>query len=323
MPRVTSKSNKKKNNEKVLSEDNSSGKIKSKQKPLNTADDSDLLSSGKVLSAIDWQDDVSQPTEDQLIKSVELESKKEPYNHPNLKTSDHRSELDLLMEDVRESLKDKSLIDSASQVLPGSAYQGKKDLPKPLQKVDTWFSENFRDPYSTIGYRKIPSSIRILIISSFIIVILFLLFLVSRALFPTTPTIVSTNTPVPTFAIPEPYSLELPGGWTFLLKVSKVVYPDWKPTQAEWLKDTVICKLIAIPWNIQIDAVYKTIVKGDVIKLTLDNKDQYPYKVDSTKMVSKDKLIELINSNSPCMIIFLYKESATSWQVLSALPSEP
>ena len=320
------KSNKKqKSKEKILSEGISSGKIESKQNSPNIADDAGLLTTEEDpdSSAIDGQVQFIKATDHQLIMGGELESQKEPDKLSNLKTSDHRSELDLLMEDVRESLKEKSLMDSASQVLPGSAYQRKKVLPKPLQKIETWFFENFREQYSSSGYGKKPSSLKILLISSFIIIILILMFLVAKPFFSTTPTVVATNTPVPTFAIPEPYSLELPGGWTYLLDVSKVVYPDWKPTQAEWLKGTEICKLIALPWNIQIDAVYKTIVKGDVIKLTMDNKDQYPYIVDSTKLITKDKLIELVNSNSPCMIIFLYKESATSYQVLSTLPSKP
>jgi hypothetical protein len=324
MPKGKSK-NIKKSKEKVLSEDNSSGITESKQNSPNIADDSNLSSTakGSGSSAIDAQDHVIQPTGHQIIMGGELESQKEPDKLSNLKTSDHRSELDLLMEDVRESLKEKSLMDSASQVLPGSAYHRKKVLPIPLQKIDTWFSENFHDQYSSSGYRNKPSPLKIMLIIFFIIIVLFLMFLVAKPYFSPTPTVVATNTPVPTFAIPEPYSLELPGGWTFLLEVSKVVYPDWKPTQAEWLKGTEICKLIALPWNNQIDAVYKTIVKGNVIKLTMDNKDQYPYMVDSTKLITKDKLIELVNSNSPCMIIFLYKEDATSYQVLSTLPSKP
>lgn len=323
MPKGKSKYNKSK--DKILSEDISSGKIESKQNSLKIADDSDLslTEKGSGSSANDAQEHVIQQTDDQLIMGGEFKSQKEPDKLSNLKTSDHRSELDLLMEDVRESLKEKSLMDSASQVLPGSAYRRKKVLPPPLQKIDTWFSENFRDQYSSSGYRKKTSPLKILLIFSIIIIVLFLMFKVAKPYFSSTPTVVATNTPVPTFAIPEPYSLELPGGWTFQLEVSKVVYPDWKPTQAEWLKGTEICKLIALPWNIQIDAVYKTIVKGDVIKLTMDNKDQYPYMVNSTKLITKDKLIELVNSNSPCMIIFLYKEGATNFQVLSTLPSKP
>jgi hypothetical protein len=236
---------------------------------------------------------------------------------------DHRSELEILMEDVRESLKENTLMDSTSQVLPGSAYQKKKDLPKPLQVIDNWFSDNFRNPYYGIGANKKLSTISIILIICAIALLVTFLIIIGRNYVQTAPTNIPTNTPIPTFAIPQPFSIEFPGGWIFLLEASQDVYPDWKPIKPEWLKGTEICKLIALPWNIQIDAVYKTIIKGDIITITMDNKDQYPYKVATLEMVSKDKLIQRVNSNSPCMIIFLYNENNTIWQVISTLPSAP
>lgn len=237
--------------------------------------------------------------------------------------SDHRSELDSLLDEVRESIKDKSLMDSSSQVLPDSAYQRKKNLPVFIQKIDDWITQSTRERYSGYGARKKTSPAGIFFTTLIIICVILLFFYFLRPFLLPTSTKVPTSTPVPTFVIPQPASLEFPGGWTFVLGASSEVYPDWKPTHAEWLKGTEICKLIAIPWNVQIDAVYKSIMKNDIFKLTMDNKDQYPYIVDSLKMVTKDKLIQSVNSNEPCLIIFLYKESSTNWQVITTKPAIP
>jgi hypothetical protein len=236
---------------------------------------------------------------------------------------DHRAELEILMDDVRGSIKDNSLKDSASQVLPGSTYHKKRDLPKPLQKIEDWFNEKFSSPYSSIGYKKKPSPIRIIIMILIMAVMIYFLFLIGRPYFQNSPTATPTYTQIPTYAIPEPFSVEFPGGWQFLLKTSRVPYPDWKPTRPEWLNGTQICKLIAIPWNIQIDAVYKTIVKGDVLTLMLDNKDQYSYIVNKLETDSKDELIQKVNNPDPCLVIFLYKENSDRWQVISSVPSSP
>jgi len=249
--------------------------------------------------------------------------KKEQTKQQEAPSADRRAELEILMNDVRGALKEKSLIDSVSQVIPGSTYHKKKELPRRIQKLIDWYSEKFRKPYSSIGYKKKPSPIRLFLFFLFLAIIVYFLFQFGRPFFQISPTITPTQTQVPTFAIPEPFSVKFPGGWQFSLKTSRVPYPDWNPTQPEWLDGTQICKLIAIPWNIQIDAVYKTIVKGDAITLMLDNKDQYSYVVNKLETDSKDELIQKVNNPEPCMIIFLYKEYSPRWQVIISIPPSP
>lgn len=248
---------------------------------------------------------------------------KEQTKHQEVPSTDRRTELEILMNDVRGSIKGKSLIDSESQVFPGSTYHKKKGLSKGIQTFKEWISDKFRKPYSNIGYKKKTSPVRIILIILFLAVIVYFLFQFGRPFFQISPTITPTQTQVPTYAIPEPFSVQFPGGWQFSLKSSRVPYPDWNPTQPEWLEGTQICKLIAIPWNIQIDAVYKTIVKGDAITLMLDNKDQYSYVVNKLETDSKDELIQKVNSPEPCLIIFLYKASAARWQVINSIPFSP
>jgi hypothetical protein len=274
-----------------------------------------LLSSSSTASVIDDGD----------ISIIKADEEIQDNDSP---TIDHRSELEILMEDVRESLKEKSLIDSSSQVLPGSAYQKNKKIPKVFQKLDDWLSEKVGVPFlpsgHVVGAKRKRSPIRIMIIILSMVCLVYLLVIATNYyLEAAPPPEIPTPTPVPTYSIPTPFSIQFPGGWIFLLNTSQVVYPDWKPTQAEWLNGTEICKLIAIPWTKQIDAVYKTLIKGDKITLTMSNQDKFLYQIESLEKVSKENLIKMVNSNSPCMVIFLYKDGSTISQVLTSVPSAP
>lgn len=322
MPKRSSK-NQLKKNEQISTDGESTEKSSSQQKKFTKSDEGTIPSQEDTTEASSIDERLFEPFEIDIIKGGKSPIKKYIQKQSTNNPKDHRSELDLLMGDVRESLKEKTLIDSTSQVLPGSVYKKKRNLPRVFQKIYEWVSQKFQDPYAAYGSRRRRSPLKMIIYSVIGMAVLYQVFIVGGPLVYNSPSNIPTKTIIPTFVIPKPYSLEFPGGWIFLLGESKDVYPEWTPTDAEWLQGTEICKLIAIPWSIQIDAVYKTFIKGDLIKLTMDNKDQYPYIVESLNVVSKDKLIELVNRKEPCMIIFLFKEDSTNWQVLSTLPESP
>jgi hypothetical protein len=257
---------------------------------------------------------------------VILDSGIDDINNIEVLPLDHRSERDLLIEEVRESLSEEHLTDSSSQVLPGTAYDYKNKKPIIIQKIEDWLSERVKSPSlprQEEGARKFLFPARIIIFLLALVCLFYLIVFIKNKLISSSPLLQPTLTLVPTFSIPVPFSVEFPGGWTMSLSPSYSLFPNWNPTQPEWMNGTILCKLIAIPWNKQIDAVFKTIVPGDKINLTMSNLDQFVYQVESLKTVTTNTLTEMINRNSPCMVVFLYIELSTSSQALTALPSSP
>ena len=243
-------------------------------------------------------------------------------------TIDPKSDLNFFIEDVRGSIKESTLIDSSSQVLPGSAYQKKKFLPKFFQTIDNWMYGKVRNPFTSYKHvtgseKRKRSPIRIIFLIILLVSFGYILVIAGKKLNQITPIAVPIFTPVPTYSIPIPYTVEFPGGWTFLLGTSNSSFPDWKPIRAEWFKDTAICKLIAIPWTKQIDAVYKTLTPGEELILTMSNKDKAIYQIETLETSLIQNLIGKLNRNSPCMIIFLYRESTITAQVLISVPPIP
>jgi hypothetical protein len=328
MPGSLSKKKNKKT-DKTKNEAEETPTLKFSEKNLNNSDDSDSLSTDrdlKVNPSIDAISTSASKTPGADVVVIPNAGNKETREINNL-TSGHRSELEYLMEDVRESLSEKSLTDSSSQVLPGSGYLDNKQKPEAIRRIDDWMSERVKVPYLSdnqgLGSKRRLSPIRfaILLLSLFCLGYLFVIY--SNTLKSAPAPVIPTTTPVPTYSIPFPISIELPGGWNILLATSKNLFPDWKPIQPEWLNGTTICKLIALPWNKQIDAVFNTIVPGDKIKLTMSNQDQFPYQVESLSRMPTNKLTDMINSNEPCMIIFIYKEGSSTNQTLKTVPSTP
>ena len=130
---------------------------------------------------------------------------------------------------------------------------------------------------------------------------------------------VVTTTPVSTLP-PFPTIVQLPGGWAFDLNIGTVQDGSWKPSSAEWLQGTEICRLVSLPWNKQLDAIFPTFSAGDEILLTMSNKDLLRYKVESTRTINLDELNQLVNRDTPCLVVILTKKETAERQVVIALP---
>ena len=306
-------------------------KLKTSNQPNNNEKDNDNLS----LNNSDNQNE--RLSKDNLRK---LSEKNNQYKNRE-KVTDEESEigsgstktkpdsdLNLFVEDVRDSIKEKILSDSSSQILPGSSLQKDKRTPKFIQSIDNWMYGKIRNPFSPYKHvvgstKKKRSPIRIIILISLLVILGYVLVIAGRMLTQMTPVVVPTKTPIPTYSIPTPYSVQFPGGWTFILGTSNVEFEDWNPVQAEWFKDTAICKLIAIPWSKQIDAVYKTLVPGEQLFLTMSNEDEAIYVIETLETAQVKNIISRLNRNSPCMIIYLYRESTSTAQLIMSVPPTP
>lgn len=299
----------------------STEKIKGNKENIQQQAESEVtLSSDQLLDTPSINDNLNDKSDVSTIDESDFDEKQS--------SRDPKSDLNFFIEDVRGAIKENTLSDSSSQVLPGSSNQKFKKLPKFLQIIDNWLYGKIRNPFTPYQHvigspKRKRSPIRIIILLILLASFGYVLVFASKNLSKLAPIAVPTFTPVPTYSIPTPFSVEFPGGWIFLLGTSEKAFPDWKPSQAEWFKDTTICKLIAIPWTKQIDAVYKTLEPGEKFILTMSNKDEAVYQIETLETSLVESIMKKLNRNSPCMVIFLFRENTLTAQVIISSPPLP
>ena len=119
--------------------------------------------------------------------------------------------------------------------------------------------------------------------------------------------------------LPFPTSMSLPGGLNFNLGKGSLQDGQWNPGGPEWLQGTEVCRWVAIPWSLQLEAVIRTLNADDPIEIVMSNNDRLVYKVYSVSELTNEELQEL-PTDSPCLLLVLAKaDSDTRW-VLTALP---
>jgi hypothetical protein len=120
--------------------------------------------------------------------------------------------------------------------------------------------------------------------------------------------------------LPFPTSVGLPGGWNFELgKGALTADGNWNPSGAEWLQGTEVCRWVALPYSRQLEAVLRTLNKGDSVELGMSNNDKLTYNVKSIKQMTQEEMQNL-DSNSPCLLVVLAEQGAEKHWVLTALP---
>ena len=120
-------------------------------------------------------------------------------------------------------------------------------------------------------------------------------------------------------ALPYPVGIYLPGGLDFTLNRGKVENGEWNPTGPEWLEGSEVCRWVAIPWSLQMEAVIRTLDAGDSLELIMSNNDRLTYRVYSVREVSVDKLPEL-DTDTPCLQLVLARSDSDVRWVLTAIP---
>lgn len=124
---------------------------------------------------------------------------------------------------------------------------------------------------------------------------------------------------IPNPSGPYPVRVTLPGGWAFDLVKGSIVNETWSPTWAEWLEGTEICKWVALPWSMQLEAVVRSFESGDVIEVTMSNTDVLKYKVHSIERVPVAEIATLNQKTPSLLLILVNKDSDERW-VVTALP---
>ncbi len=119
--------------------------------------------------------------------------------------------------------------------------------------------------------------------------------------------------------LPYPVGLELTGGWFFDVNRSTILENQWQPQGAEWLDNSQLRRVVALPWNKQTDAVIQTLERGDQINLVFSNNDLMPFLVRSVERLERGDTA-LFTAKDPGLVIFLYGEESEQRWVVLALP---
>jgi hypothetical protein len=124
------------------------------------------------------------------------------------------------------------------------------------------------------------------------------------------------RTPVPTAtptssAAPVPVSLNLPGG---------LIFPLTPESNHSTVVDQPMCRVVSLPWTIQLEATLRKLKVNDEIKLTMSNDDSVAYKVKSIEQVPSSEIAKLSKSNAPCLLVVLSREETDTEWVLTAKP---
>ena len=133
--------------------------------------------------------------------------------------------------------------------------------------------------------------------------------------------LVPTPTPVATEGPPVPVGLRLTGGWNFVLESGVMVNGEWNPTTSEWLVGTELRKVVAIPWNEQVEAVVKTFKEGDPLELQMSNGDSFTYKVLTVSEIPVDDT-SILYDVRPTLAVILIKPDADKRWVVVAEPQQ-
>lgn len=133
------------------------------------------------------------------------------------------------------------------------------------------------------------------------------------------PPVAVTPTPYQS-STPFPSSIQIPGGWTFPLKVGSLVDGNWNPTEAEWLAGTEVCRAVSLPWSKQLYAVFGTFQTGDGFQLIMNNNDVLNYQVLEVKTIPSSDINIYIGRSSPCLVVELTKTNTDERLVVISEP---
>ncbi len=119
--------------------------------------------------------------------------------------------------------------------------------------------------------------------------------------------------------LPYPISLALPGGVNFNLAQGAIKNGKWNPSKPEWLVGTEVCRWVAIPWSLQLEAVVRTFTRADVIELGMSNNDKIAYNVYSIQELTLEEM-QALSQNQPCLLLVLARSDSDKRWVVTALP---
>ena len=114
-----------------------------------------------------------------------------------------------------------------------------------------------------------------------------------------------------------PTGLELPGGWFFFLERGEIQENKWEPQNAEWLANTKLRRVIAVPWSNQSESVVRSLTTADEISLFMNNNDIVVYQVEEVIQISRDN-VRILSDTEPSLVVILFREdNEDRWTVIA------
>ena len=114
-----------------------------------------------------------------------------------------------------------------------------------------------------------------------------------------------------------PTGLQLPGGWFFFLQRGEIHDNKWEPQNAEWLANTKLRKVIAIPWSNQSEAVIQSLTPEDEISIFMNNNDVIVYQVEDVLQIARDN-VRILSDTEPSLVVILFREdNEARWTIIA------
>lgn len=260
---------------------------------------------------IDLEDDFIEPYS--LPEKVESDSFTDD-DQSQLESFDEDGEL-ISIENTEESEESvDSLRQSFINEFDQSAWEAelakqnqKKWLPQLIENIKIWF-------------RSLNPGEKILIILSFFIslAVLVAIFLVvtqwsfNQKITDPPPALEAADTD-----LIYPTGIELPGGWFFFLERGEIKDNRWEPVNAEWLSNTKLRRVVAIPWSNQSEAVIQSLTNSDEISIFMNNNDVVTYQVDEIQLISREN-VRVLSDTEPSLVVILFRDDDEDrWAVIA------
>ena len=114
-----------------------------------------------------------------------------------------------------------------------------------------------------------------------------------------------------------PTGLQLPGGWFFFLQRGEIQDNKWEPQNAEWLANTKLRRVVAIPWSNQSEEVVKSLTFEDEISIYMNNNDIIVYQVEDVLQISRDN-VRILSDTEPSLVVILFREdNEDRWSIIA------
>jgi hypothetical protein len=187
--------------------------------------------------------------------------------------------------------------------------------PAPTPKVRQFTSPTEYFKNLVMGLTKLEKR---LILGSIVGIVLIIVFAYGFSWLKPQPNLSATATVKA--SLPYPVMVTLPGGWTFSLNRGYVQNGIWNPPAgAEWLDGTEICRVISLPWSLQLESVIRTLKAEDQIVLVMSDSKTISYRVLSIRSVAADEWNSQCQDGLSLLLILADKKSDKRW-VVNAIP---
>lgn len=114
-----------------------------------------------------------------------------------------------------------------------------------------------------------------------------------------------------------PTGLQLPGGWFFFLQRGEIQDNKWEPQNAEWLANTKLRRVIAIPWSNQSESVVQSLTTQDEISIYMNNNDIIVYQVEEVIQISREN-VRILSDTEPSLVVILFREdNEDRWTIIA------